>query len=177
MLNVHGLIILICIMSVLGSANSYGHPQGEGRVSMQGSIIETPCAIDTQSRDQSIDMGTTPVGVIARDGQGAARPFSIQLINCSLPRGMQLPDWQSFQITFDGERRGGFFGVHGSAQGVALELVDANGNIAHPGEPLPTGALADGDLRLNYSLRLVGDRDVLQAGQFTSTLRFRMDYY
>lgn len=178
MLNIHGRIILACILTLPWGIKVYAQPQGEGRVSLRGSIIETPCAIDTLSRDQSIDMGTTPVGIIARDGQGTARPFSIQLVNCTLiRRAPGQPDWHYFQATFDGERNGELFGVNGSVGGVALELADADGIIAHPGQALPLGRLSESTTRLNYNLRLVGDHNALHAGQFTSTLRFKMDYY
>lgn len=163
---------------------SFTHPinaiadQGHGRVNVQGSIVEVPCAIDTQSRDQSVDMGVTPTAVIARDGRGISRPFHIRLVNCHLARlDTGRPDWRFFRATFDGDNERDLFALAGTARGVALELVDSEGSIAHPGLPLPPGTLVEGEQQLNYTLRLVGNRKALDAGSFRTTLRFRMDYY
>lgn len=152
--------------------------QGWGRVNMQGAIIDTACAIAAGSRDQAIDMGSVPVADIIRDGQGISRPFSIELINCVLTRSnSSLPDWQHFQVTFDGEADGESFGVRGEAKGVALQITDVGGNIANPGQALPAGDITPGDKTLNYTLRLVTNKQLLKAGDYYSTLRFKMDYY
>ena len=164
-----------CLFAVAAAA---AQDRGHGRVSLNGSITETPCAIDTRSRDQSVNMGATPTAIIARDGQGATRRFSIRLINCSLTRqGGALPDWRYFRATFDGHDERGLFALTGDARGVALQLADAQGNIARPGVPLPPGQLTAGDQQLDYTLRLVADREVLKAGNLRATLKFRMDYY
>jgi len=53
---------------------------------MQGAVIETACAIDTDSRDQTIDISVMPLTKIIRDGQGLTLPFTIRLVNCVLNR-------------------------------------------------------------------------------------------
>ncbi|HBV9912403.1 TPA: type 1 fimbrial protein [Klebsiella aerogenes] len=170
--------MLFCLLASFVVQGALAQPQEHGRVSLRGSIIETPCAIDTQSRDQTVDMGATPVGVIARDGHGAARSFSIRLVNCHLERSDKgQADWRYFRATFDGPSENGQFGLHGGARGVSLQLADRDGNIASPGEPLPPGRLISGNQELDYTLRLVGDRQSLLAGDFHTILRFRMDYY
>ncbi|ANS41621.1 MULTISPECIES: fimbrial protein [Serratia] len=175
---VQRVVVSSLLFMVSGSQAWSATPAGWGRVNMQGSIIETACAIDTQSRDQTIDMDTAPVSQIARDGQGVSRPFSIRLVNCVLGRiDPRLPDWQRFQITFDGRADTGGFGVEGDAKGIALQISDTFGNIANPGKPLPSGEISPGDKILNYSIRLVGNDQQLKAGEYNSTLRFKMEYY
>jgi type 1 fimbria pilin len=167
------LLILSTTMGVAGAASS-----GWGRVNMQGAVIETACAIDTRSRDQTIDMSVLPLSQIMRDGQGTTRPFSIHLVNCVLGRfDPKRPDWQRFQVAFDGRADNGLFGIEGRARGIALQIADTRGNIANPGVPLPAAGITEGSNQLNYSLRLVGNKQVLRAGDYTSTLRFKMDYY
>lgn len=168
------LLLNICVVSSVAASQT----QGSGQVNMVGAIIETACAIDTLSRDQTINMGTLPVGQIARDGHGLIQPFSIRLVNCVLTRqNASLSDWRHFQITFDGPADAGLFGVEGSAKGVALQLADSQGNIAIPGAPLPVGEIAAKEMLLNYSLRLVSNHQLLRAGEYTSTVKFKMDYY
>lgn len=179
--NVHYIVspfILLALLNMSAQALAAHQSQGWGRVNMQGAIIDTACAIATGSREQTIDMDTVPVGDIMRDGQGNTRPFSIELIHCELARlDSGLPDWRQFQVTFDGETDGKLFGVQGEAKGVALEITDFRGNKALPGTPLPAGELTPGAMTLEYAMRLVSNNKVLKAGEYTSVLRLKMDYY
>ncbi|MBU9828521.1 type 1 fimbrial protein [Rahnella sp. FC061912-K] len=168
------LLVNICIVNPVQSNQS----QGWGQVNMVGAIIETACAIDTFSRDQTINMGSLPISYIARDGQGLIKPFSIRLVNCVLARqDTSLPDFRHFQISFDGSADAGLFGIDGAAKGVSLQLTDSQGNIAMPGVPLPAGQISAKEMLLNYSLRLVSNHQLLRAGEYTSTVKFKLDYY
>lgn len=149
---------------------------GWGRVNMQGAIIDTACAIAVESREQAIDMGIIPLADIIRDGQGRSKEFSINLVNCTLDRPKKT-DWKHFQVTFDGDGEGGLFGVRGDASGVALKIVDALGNNAVPGKALPLVDIVPGNTRLNYTLRLVANNHTLKAGDYSSSIRFKLDYF
>lgn len=164
-----------------------GAVQGWGRVNMAGSIVDTACAIEAGSLDQTIDMGVTPISQLIQqnaDGalhhHGPQRDFAIRLINCVLtsndPNTPSRPDWQHYSVTFDGPTDGDAFGVDGDARGVALQIRDRWGNVARPGVALPRGGLLTGDQDLNFTLSLVGNRQGLRPGDFRSTLRFKMDY-
>ncbi|CAI1872985.1 PAP fimbrial minor pilin protein precursor [Serratia quinivorans] len=151
---------------------------GWGRVNMEGSIIETACAIDTESLDQTIDLSVLPLNQIIRDGGGGPQNFQIRLINCVLGRtDPKLPDWQRFQVTFDGNQDGNGFSIYGSARGIALQIADNQGRIANPGEALPAAEITPGDKRLQYTMRLIGNKQVLRVGDYYSTVRFKLDYY
>ncbi|WP_413508500.1 fimbrial protein [Serratia proteamaculans] len=146
---------------------------------MQGSIVDVPCAIAVSSRDQAIDLAVLPVGQLMRDGQGPARPFSIQLVNCSLQQMRPgRADWTQFRVTFAGDVTDrALFGSSGQAEGMGIQITDAVGNVAQSEVPMPPGALVPGEKRLDYSLRLVGTHQILRAGAYRTTVRFKMDYY
>ncbi|MBC3379052.1 type 1 fimbrial protein [Serratia fonticola] len=151
---------------------------GQGRVSMEGAIVETPCAIAVGDRDQGLVMDTVPVSQIVRDGRGPEQDFSIRLVDCVLARVEPgRPDWQRFVVTFDGDSDQGYFGVSGAARGVALMIRNPQGTVAVPGRALPANGLIPGEMRLDYTLSLVSNQDTLQAGDYRSAIRFRMDYY
>lgn len=147
-------------------------------VSLKGSIIETACAIDVGSRDQTIDMGSLPLTHIRRDGQGPTRPFVIRLVNCVLERqNPNKPNWQYFRVTFDGAHDNGLFGVNGQAKGVGLQIARAqDGEIAVPGQGMSANPLTAGTRDLAYQLRLVANHHPLASGQYHSLLRFKLDY-
>ncbi|CRY55660.1 exported minor pilin protein [Yersinia intermedia] len=168
----------LCLLILSPIENSQATALGWGRVNMQGAVIETACAIDTNSRDQTIDMSLMPLSQIMRDGRGSTRSFSIKLINCVMERiGEKLPKWQRFQVTFDGRIDNGLFGIDGTARGIALELADNDGKIVTPGIPSHYLYPTDGESELNYSMRLVSNQQILHIGEYTSTIRFKMEYY
>ncbi|MFS7367939.1 fimbrial protein [Serratia proteamaculans] len=146
---------------------------------MQGSIVDVPCVIAVNSREQTIDLAVLPVGAVMRDGRGPASLFSIQLVNCTLQP--QLPghgNWARFRVTFVGDvTDSALFGSAGQAEGIGLQITDAAGNVAQSGVPMPAAELASGEMRLDYRLRLVGTHQILRVGAYRTTVRFKMDYY
>lgn len=147
-------------------------------VKMTGSIIETACAIDVGSRDQTINMGSLSLSDIRRDGQGPVHPFVIKLVNCVLERqNPNKPNWQYFRVTFDGAHQSGLFSVNGQAKGVGLQIQrNDDGTIIVPGQALSDQILTKGSRDLAYSLRLVANHSPLVSGQYYSQLRFKLDY-
>ncbi|MFP2693923.1 fimbrial protein [Enterobacter ludwigii] len=153
--------------------------QGEGAVFIKGEVLYTPCAIDLDSRDQTIDMGETPVSEIATKGYGPTRIFTVRLINClMLPSpGNRKYDSEYYQITFEPMTGAERFSVRGDAQGIELTIRDTDGHIAEPGVAFPAREVTAGSMSLNYSLQLVSNGKPLKAGDYQSLIRFRMDYY
>ncbi|AKJ43963.1 fimbrial protein [Pragia fontium] len=170
---------LFLLLNVCIACQAYAsQPQTWGRVNMTGSIIETACAIDVASRDQTVEIGTLPLSHIARDGQGSTLAFSIKLVNCILAKNYNsLPDWHRFQLTFEGDEDSGSFSMKGDAQGIALQIVDGSGNVVKPGTQLPVVEIVPDEMRLNYFLRLVSNNQLLRVGEYSSTVKFKMDYH
>lgn len=167
--------VFFCLL-YLCSSHAAERDQGHGRINMQGSIIDTACAIAVDSRDQVIDMGVIPFADILREGHSKTKHFTIQLINCVLTRP-EKPDWHQFQVTFDGKHDGQYFGVNGDASGISLRITDENGYHVIPGKALPLQALALGERNLNYTLTLMPNQRQLRAGEYFATLRFKLDYF
>lgn len=87
---------------------------GWGRVNMEGAIVNAACAIESASRDQTIDMKSLPVEQISRDGHGLTRPFTLKLVNCGLSGDNSANSGrQHFRMIFDGHAEGKNFGVVG----------------------------------------------------------------
>lgn len=147
-----------------------------GLVSMNGSIVDSACAIDIGSYEQSVDMGILPVSAIRQQGHGPVHPFSIKLIGCQLVP-IDGSNWKTFSVTFDGASLGEWFTVSGEARGVALLLQDAQGNSIYPGKSMARQNIVQGEAVLNYGLRLVSDNKPLRPGEYQSAIRFKLDYY
>ncbi|MGK9009931.1 fimbrial protein [Serratia marcescens] len=172
------LLSVILAQLTLYSYPAFSANQGRGEVLVNGRIIASACAIDTDSVDQTIKMRTLPISKMMREGQSERQVFSITLVNCVLEKfNPRLDDWRYFEVTFDGREDAGHFGIDGSARGMALQISDENGNIAIPGKPMAKNEIHPGGMMFHYGLRLVGNRQVLKAGEYVSTIRFKMDYY
>lgn len=171
----------LLILSVLGafiSPATASPPSREfGHVHMQGTIIDTPCAISTADLHQSIEMNVSTVGEMLLNGRGSQKPFSLNLVNCDLSsHSEEQPDSTHFRTTFDGPSDHGLFSISGAA-GIGLQITDASGNTAMPGRPLPAGSLVPGTQRLDYILRLVSNDQPLKTGDYHAVLRFKVDYF
>ena len=169
-------LLLTALLSHCGLI--YAEPNDETTVYVSGDILDTPCTIAPDSRMQVIAMGQITPGEIARNGAGQAIPFTIRLIDCRLQRiDPHQPNWQRFAVSFDGQTDGDYFALAGTAQGMALQLADEAGNIAHPGVPLPQSVLHNGEQVLHYTLRLVSNHQPLREGSYSSAIHFRLNYF
>lgn len=150
-----------------------------GYVSMEGSITDTSCAIDPGSLEQTIDMAIMPIGQLVENGVGNEHPFAIRLLDCTIVHAdPDKSNRQHFTVSFDGAADGNNFAVYGEAEGVAMQIIDDKGNAATPGVPSPEiNIIPADDMRLNYALRLVGNGKMLRAGNYYSSVRFKLDYY
>lgn len=159
--------------------------QGDGVVTLGGEIVDSACGLELASVDQTIEMPPEPIGRLLRNAIGEPHPFQLRLVNCSLTRpdpsrpDVNLPDWQHLQVTFDGprDRDGRSFAAFGGSQGVALHIWDAAGQESVPGEPMALLPLAEGDMTLHYTLRLVGNGLPLMPGNHGAAVRFKLDYF
>lgn len=169
--------VLLFMSIVMQPASALANSAGAGRgvVHMNGSIIDTPCAIDMTDRDQTIDLGVTTAGQILHDGYGPPRPFSIRLINCLHQIQTKSPDVPRFQITLDGAQQNKFFGAQG-ASGLEIEIRDKAGSVAIPGRPMLSANIQPGNMRLDYVLRVVSNKQKLKAGKYYFVIRFKLDY-
>lgn len=170
------LVVFSCLLPMLAICAQASPSIQKGRVNMKGSIIDTACAIAVENREQVIDMGGTSLGNIARDGQGNARHFAIELVSCVLVHPGNS-DWKQFQVTFDGNAEGPLFSVQGGASGVGLQITDIFGNVAIPGKPLPLNGFEPGKRQLNYILKVMSNQQVLKVGHYFTVIRFKMEYF
>lgn len=169
---------LITLFLICETKLAIAQSQGWGTVNMHGSILETACSIDINSRDQTINMATLPISQIIRDGYSSNRFFTIQLVNCDIYRwDSSLPNFSHFKITFDGLRENKLFGIEGEATGVGLQITDSLGEIAIPGKTMSAINITPKDMLLKYSIRLVGNYQPLTTGNYYSNIKFKMDYY
>lgn len=164
---------------------AFAASQWDGIVTLEGQILDSACALDTDGVYQLIEMDPVPVGRFIREGDGDPHPFSLRLVQCTLTRpdpdrpGQYLPDWQHVRVTFEGlsDRAGQSFAALGTSQGVALHITDLQGRESIPGVPMPMGPLTGEDQALHYIIQLVGNDRPMIVGAHRAAVRFRLEYY
>lgn len=161
------------------------HNQGNGVVVLGGQILDSACALDSNSAYQVIEMDPVPMGRLIREGESEPHPFTLRLVQCSLTRpdparpGRYLPDWEHVRVTFEGvtDRGGRSFAAIGSSQGVALHITDVNGRESIPGVSMDLTPLTGGDQELHYVLQLIGNDSPMAVGNHRAAVRFRLEYF
>ncbi len=150
--------------------------QGRGQVDFNGEIVEVPCNIDTSSRDQTIDYGV----VSARETQNLRKSFDIKLVDCQLASQVK-PGYiyRKANITFYGQADvddSTLLGVTGSAEGVAIKLIDQSQRHIILGEDHYDYELVNGDNRIRFFTELKINNQHSKAGEFQALLQFIVSY-
>lgn len=176
-LKITSAAVFLAALSFSAQSDAKNHNWGRGQVSVQGSIIDAACAISTESRDQTLAIGTHSISSL-KQGQEVSNKLTIELINCvQKPPDINHPDNNQFQVTFDGEADGLLFGVSGDAKGIAIEITDGSGHIVQPGKVLPAMKVTAGNMTLNYKIKIISNAKRVIPGNYHSSIRFKMDYF
>jgi type 1 fimbria pilin len=152
--------------------------RGHGRVQMSGQVQESACSLHTDDVWQEIVFAPKATRDMSSEASVPEKDFSLRLVNCQLEK-KNGSRWQGVVVTFDGkqdEANDSLFALGGEAEGLALQLTDANGQSAISGHALNAISLGEGDNQLNYRLRLVRNGQPLKEGGWSAALRFMVAY-
>lgn len=170
---------LLAAAVVIGmSPLAHAADQGHGKVTFSGSIIDSPCSINPDSVDQTVDMGQISNVALAHGGKSAVRNFAINLEGCSFGSPATK---NKVAVTFTGKESTavvGLLGITGTAQGAGLALTADNGALIKLGEPTKPQTLQDGNNTLNFAAYLQGSSasNAIVPGDFTSVANFTLAY-
>ncbi|MCQ8972340.1 MULTISPECIES: fimbrial protein, partial [Escherichia] len=59
-------------------------PQGQGKVTFNGTVVDAPCSISQKSADQSIDFGQLSKSFLEAGGTSKPMDLDIELVNCDI---------------------------------------------------------------------------------------------
>lgn len=152
--------------------------QGHGTVTFTGSIIDSPCSIDPDSIDQTVNLGqvsTVALSENSNKGISTPRNFYIKLEKCNLEGASK-----AVTATFTGAAgtTKGMLGMTGTAKGASIAMTDGSGKVLELGKPTSAQALQDGNNTLAFSAYLQGDgaSEGITPGEFNSVTNFTLAY-
>lgn len=168
---------MIAICMAMGIA-SFAHAgdakptdQGHGRVNFHGSIIDSPCSIDTKSVDQKIELGEISSSALENSGSSTPKPFQIMLKKCS------ISTMKTVTTTFTGPAgQGGKLGITGDASGAGIVLTDGAGTKIALDKATAPQTLGNGDNTLSFSAYVQGDGASVVPGEFNGVADFTLAY-
>ncbi|MEI9534737.1 fimbrial protein [Moellerella wisconsensis] len=148
----------------------------DGTVYFNGDIINSPCVVATESKNQIINLGQIAVAKLINGGVSIPKPFQIILEDCSIESSPILA------ILFTGEGD-----IHapelislmgtGSAKNVAIELLDYNGeHISLNGKFTIAQEVKQHQNILNFSARYRNTTEVPISGHANGVTDFNIIY-
>ena len=153
------------------------------QIHFQGQFLNAPCVVSADSENQLIDMGQYRTGDILQTGQYTANiPFEIRLVNCDIEVA------QTAKFSFFGERdqldpsllmiKSDQTPNAQIAQGIGLEIVDANGTPLRPDGVVysEAKALINGQNTFIFSARYKSTGALVKAGQANADANFLITY-
>lgn len=152
--------------------------QGHGKVTFTGSIIDSPCSIDPDSVDQTVELGQISNAALKDSGQSTPKNFDIKLENCSFGTPAAK---NKVAVTFTGMASAagnGLLGITGNAKGASVAITDGSGKVIELGKPTTEQALQDGNNTLNFAAYMQGDgaSATITEGDFQAVADFTLAY-
>lgn len=150
----------------------------KGRVQLAGSIVDSACTIRVGNDSQMITFNPLALNGLLSGNISSQQPLTIYISNCiaSEKHNNSAPSLR-FKLTFEGQPDGKYFGIHGGAKGIALQIKDQQGKLISPGMSLEHNTQSTDSLMLNYSLTLVGSGHALEAGDYHATIKLSIQHF
>lgn len=152
--------------------------QGHGKVTFSGAIIDSPCSINPESVDQTIELGQISNAALKDGGKSAPRNFTIDLQNCSFGSPAAK---NKVALTFTGMESAaanGLLGITGTARGASVAITDGSGAVVKLGTATKQQVLQDGNNTLSFAAYMQGNgaSATITEGDFQAVADFTLAY-
>lgn len=160
-------------------------PQGQGKVTFNGTVVDAPCSISQKSADQSIDFGQLSKTFLANDGQSKPMNLDIELVNCDITAFKNNANGGAktgnVKLAFTGPVVSGHpteLATNGGT-GTAIMIQAAGKSVSFDGTEGEANLLKDGDNVLHYTAVVKKSSDAqaqITEGAFSAVATFNLSY-
>ncbi|TLH32990.1 P fimbria major subunit PapA [Escherichia coli] len=161
-------------------------PQGQGRVTFNGTVVDAPCSISQKSADQSIDFGQLSKSFLQAGGVSKPMNLDIELVNCDITSfkgggGAPAAKKGTVKLAFSGTRVSGHneeLDTSGGT-GTAIVVQAAGKNVSFDGTEGDANTLKDGDNVLHYTAivkKSSANKAQVTEGAFSAVATFNLSY-
>lgn len=162
-------------------------PQGQGKVTFNGTVVDAPCSISQKSADQSIDFGQLSKSFLEAGGVSKPMDLDIELVNCDIT-AFKKPGSAggtakagTVKLAFTGPIVSGHSDELGTTGGTGTAIVvqAAGKNITFDGVEGVANTLKDGDNVLHYTAivkKSSAANSTVSEGAFSAVANFNLTY-
>lgn len=181
LLNSTGMVFASSVSSLItaSAAQSSSQEHWDGTVHVQGSILDAACAISTESKVQSVDLGFSSSQAIYSQGYGPDTKLEIILDHCTVTDAQGDIRWKNINAMFIGpvdDDDHDLFALGGESSGIGLQIRDSSGRVIHPGENVIVGDATQRDVKLVFLIRLASNSSEMNNGAANATLKLKINY-
>ncbi|EGO4143914.1 P fimbria major subunit PapA [Escherichia coli] len=173
--------VAIAVVSFGVNAAAPTTPQGQGRVTFNGTVVDAPCSISQKSADQSIDFGQLSKSFLEAGGTSKPMDLDIELVNCDITAFKQGQPTKNgkVQLSFTGPQVTGQteeLATNGGT-GTAIVVQAAGKNVSFDGTAGDAYPLKDGNNVLHYTaLVKKANGGTVSEGAFSAVATFNLSY-
>ena len=155
-------------------------PQGQGKVTFNGTVVDAPCSISQKSADQSIDFGQLSKSFLEAGGTSKPMDLDIELVNCDITAYKAGNKAGTVSLTFSGVQAGTDMLQTVGSTNTAILITDPHGKAVKFDGATATGvsSLVDGDNTIHFTALVKKDtsgNDVAE-GAFSAVANFNLTY-
>ena len=158
-------------------------PQGQGKVTFNGTVVDAPCSISQKSADQSIDFGQLSKSFLEAGGVSKPMDLDIELVNCDITafKGGNGAQKGTVKLAFTGPIVNGHsdeLDTNGGT-GTAIVVQGAGKNVVFDGSEGDANTLKDGDNVLHYTAivkKSSANNAQVTEGAFSAVATFNLSY-
>lgn len=162
-------------------------PQGQGKVTFNGTVVAAPCSISQKSADQSINFGQLSKSFLGAGGVSKPMDLDIELVNCDItefkkPTGAGgAAKAGTVKLAFTGPIVNGHSDELDTTGGTGTAIVvqAAGKNITFDGVEGGANTLKDGDNVLHYTAivkKSSAANATVSEGAFSAVANFNLTY-
>lgn len=167
---------LIAVALFAAAAVSTSAFAADGTVNFTGSITDVACTVDTNSLNQTVDLGK--VSKTAFNGAGstaAAKGFSLVLKDCPTAVTSALVRFDGLQVPGDNSVLA-LTEATDKAKDVGIQITDNNNNVINLYQDSAPYTLAAGENKLNFTARYYATGNNVDVGSANAVTNFTVVY-
>lgn len=174
---------LVSTIAMTFILNANAASRHNGTVTFNGKIIDTPCSVEQDDLQQTVEFGEISKAVLEKGGTSDIKTFDIVLKDCSLDTATTA------KIVFNGGAAAGtnneLLALNGDASGAGIAVKYSGSKIKFDGTTPAVGAssLSNGDNTFSFSTYVEklptppsGTAVGITTGEFISTANFVVSY-
>jgi major type 1 subunit fimbrin (pilin) len=170
-------LIAATVLSVVLSSTAFAAPtNGDGKVNFTGAITDTTCVIDTNSLNQTVDLGKVSKASLPSAGStSGAKKFTLVLSSCPATVTSAKVRFDGIQVPGDNSLLALTAGAD-TAKDVGIQISDANNNIINLYQDSAAYSLTTGVNNLNFTARYYAISDAVTVGDANAVTEFTIVY-